>query len=131
MPKNAREKMLEMLKLNKRDVFYDVGCGNGQLLLEASPLVKKAIGIEIDPVRFLISRSRTRKMRNIRIIRGNLFRQNLSSATKMAVFLSPETNARLGEKIRKNAKAASYKWPIPGMKLIKHDAKNRIYLYGR
>lgn len=129
VPSNARKKMLHMLALNKQDVFYDLGCGDGQLLIEAAPKVKRAIGIEIDPIRFLIAKARASRYDNVKVIYGNIFRQNLNSATKISVFLSPETNIKLGKKLQlKSARVASYKWPISKLALIEYDKSNSIYL---
>lgn len=129
MPRETRKKMLDMLKLNKKDVFYDLGCGDGQLLMEASPKVKKAVGIEIDFIRFMIAKARTRKMKNVCVICGNIFGRNIGSATKIAIFLSKETNEKIWKKIPKKALVASYKWPVSGLKLMKQDKENRIYLF--
>lgn len=132
MPKSARKEMLKMLKLNKQDIFYDLGCGDAQLLLEAAPKVKQAIGIEIDPLRFIIAKMRTKKLRNTRIIYGNLFKIPLNKATKISIFLSPETNKKLGKKLNQESNktlVASYKWPIPNLNLIKEEKDHRIFLY--
>ena len=127
--------MIKLLNLNKQDIFYDLGCGDGQLLIEASPKVKQAIGVEIDPIRFLIAKARTAKTKNkqnIKVIYGNLFKTQFDKATKIAVFLCPETNIKLGKRLKQFSNkivAASYKWPIADLSLIKHDKKNRIYLH--
>lgn len=129
-PKRARKKMLQMLRLSKRDILYDLGCGDGQFLLEASPKVRQAIGIEIDPVRCLIAKFKARNRKNIKIVCGNLFKQNIRS-TKIVVFLLKGTNEKLGKKLKqecRNALIVSYKWPVAGLKLLKYDEKNRAYL---
>jgi len=128
MPREARKKMLRMLKLNKGDVFYDLGCGDGQLLMEASPKVRKAVGIEIDLIRFLIAKARTRKMKNVEVIFGDMRKRKLNGAGKVAVFLSKEANEKISGKIPEKALVASYKWPVSGLRLMKRDRKNRIYL---
>ncbi len=120
-----------MLKLNKKDIFYDLGSGTGSLLLEASPKVKKAIGIEIDPIRFLIAylRIKARKAKNVRLIFGNIFNMPLNRATKIFIFLSKEANAKLARKLKKETKAivVSYKWPVKNLKLIEKNSENRLY----
>lgn len=137
IPKEARIAMLNMLKLNKNDIFYDLGCGDGQLLIEAAPKVKKAVGIEIDPIRYAIAKARTKNKENIKIIHGNLFKLPLkqTKATKIGIFLCPETNIKLGKKLKRELKPktkimiASYKWQIPKLKLIKEEKDHRIFLY--
>jgi 16S rRNA A1518/A1519 N6-dimethyltransferase RsmA/KsgA/DIM1 with predicted DNA glycosylase/AP lyase activity len=128
VPKQARKQMLNMLALNKKDIFYDLGCGDAQLLIEASPKVKQAIGIEIDPLRFIIAKARASKYKNVKIVYGNLFKQNIGSATKIAVFLSPETNQKLGKILHGKKLVASYKWPVSSLRMKAYNAKNRVYL---
>ncbi|MEM4152856.1 MAG: SAM-dependent methyltransferase [Candidatus Pacearchaeota archaeon] len=131
-PKHVRKAISEILKLNKKDIFYDLGSGIGSLLLEVSPKVKEAIGIEIDPIRFLIAylKIRIKRVKNVKLIFGNIFNKNLNNATKIFVFLSKEANEKLGKKLNKETKNAivvSYKWPIKNLKLIKVDKENGLY----
>jgi len=130
-PKKVRKAAIKMLKLNKKDIFYDLGAGTGSLLLEASPKVKKAIGIEIDPIRFLIAylRIKARKAKNVKLIRGNIFNVPLKNATKVFLFLSKEANAKLAKKLKKetNAIVVSYKLPVKNLRLIEENRKNRLY----
>lgn len=154
MPEKERRAMLKMLNLNKKDIFYDLGCGDASLIIAAAHKVKKAIGIEIDPIRFLIAlfririRTKTSKIKNAKILYGNLFKipfNEKKEAIAIAVFLSKEANIKLGNKIKKELarekkgnskkgkkekiKIASYKWPIPSLKLVKYNKKHRIFLY--
>ncbi len=130
-PKKVRKIALKMLKLSKKDIFYDLGAGDGSLLIEASPRVKQAIGIEIDPIRFLIAylRIKARKVKNVKLILGDIFNVPLNNATKIFLFLSKEANEKLGKKLKKgtNAIVVSYKWPIKNLRLIKENNENRLY----
>jgi len=130
--KHKRAIALKMLELNKKDIFYDLGAGFGSMLIEASPKVKKAIGIEIDPIRFLIAylRIKIKKIKNAKIIFGNLFNVPLNDSTKIFAFLSKEANEKLGEKINKEFKRekiiiVSYKWPIKNINLA--EVNERLY----
>ena len=131
-PKQVRKIALKMLKLNKKDVFYDLGAGAGSLLLEAAPKVKKAIGIEIDPLRFLIAyfRTKVKKLENAEVVFGNLFSVPLNNATKIFLFLSKEASAKMAKKLKKEAKKAvivSYKWPITELRTIEKNQEYRLY----
>jgi len=131
-PKRVRRTMLNMLKLSKKDIFYDLGAGFGTVLLEAAPRVKQSIGFEIDPLRFLIIliRLKLRKIKNVKMIHGNIFKSKLEPKSKIFVFLSKETNEKLGEKLRSELKEAiivSYKWPVRGLKIVEKDNRHRIY----
>lgn len=131
-PKQVRKVALKLLKLSKKDIFCDLGSGTGSMLLEASPKVEKAIGIEIDPIRFLIAylRIKSKKVKNVKLVFGNIFNKKLNDATKIFVFLSKEANIKLGKKLEKESRKAvviSYKWPIKGLKLIEENKENRLY----
>lgn len=131
-PKDVRIQALKMLRLNKKDVFYDLGAGTGTLLIEASPKVKKAIGIEIDPLRFLITyfRIKARKMKNVKLLFGNIFNKKLNDATKIFLFLSKEVNEKIGQKLRKETKkvrVVSYKWPIKNLKIVRESRRYKLF----
>ncbi|MEM1535104.1 MAG: N-6 DNA methylase [Candidatus Pacearchaeota archaeon] len=132
-PPSQRRLAIKMLKLNKNDVFYDLGAGTGSMLIEASRRVKLAIGIEIDPIRALIAylRIKMKKIKNAKLIYGNLFKIHFSKATKLFVFLSREANEKLGNKLKQelseNAIVVSYKWPIKGLRLI--ERRGRLYCH--
>ena len=54
-PQNKVQRMLEMAKVQTDEVVYDLGCGDGRVLLTAARRFKaRAVGIEIDPLRFLL-----------------------------------------------------------------------------
>lgn len=131
-PRPVRKAAIKLLKLNKKDIFYDLGCGIGAVLLEVSPKVKEAIGIEIDLLRFLIVslRIKAKGLKNVKVLYGNLFNVPLNNATKIFLFLSKEATEKIGRKLKKEIKKAtivSYKWPIKNLKLIKEDKKNQLY----
>jgi predicted RNA methylase len=129
------EKMLEFAKLKKSDIVYDLGCGDARLIVAASPKVKKAIGIEIDPLRFLISWLKVKILgiKNARIIFGDFFRTDLHEADVIFLFLRQKTNDRLQKKFIKELKPGtrivSHYWIFHGWKPIKQDKKLRIYSY--
>ena len=124
------KEIAKRLHLNKKDIFVDLGCGTAEMLVEASRKVKKAIGIEIDPLRFLVAKLRTRKLSNVKVLRGNLFKIPVEG-NKIFVFLSKEANEKLGKRLSKlkNAMVVSYKWPLKNLRLIEKDDKERLFLY--
>jgi len=132
VPTRVLKKMIESAGLKKKDVVYDLGCGNGKILLEAAKFCKKARGIEIDPLRVLMARMKTGKMNNVEVIRGNLFRQNLRDANVIFIFLRQRTNDKLMEKFRKELKKGtkiiSHYWTLD-LKPFKVDKKLRVYEY--
>lgn len=127
--------MCKLAKINKNDVIYDLGSGDGQALLTAAKLGAKGIGVEIDPVRALISRivfGLNGVSSKIKIKRANFFDVNISDATVIFAYLVPKTLARLKPKFLKELKPGTrivtfvYKIDLP---LITSDKKNEVYVF--
>lgn len=135
--KSVVRKMLEMAEVDSDDVLYDLGSGDGRIVLEAARRYNaRAVGIEADPLRVIWSKIlvMTNGLQNqIQIVWGNLFHQNISNATVVTVFLWQRTNEKLKEKLleelRPGSRVVSYVWIFEGWKPIKVDTKDRIYLY--
>jgi hypothetical protein len=71
------------LKLGSQDVFYELGCGDGRVVTAIGQkfTATKCIGIEIQWWPYLLARWRTRKLSNVTIIHGDIFKQNIGDAT--------------------------------------------------
>ena len=103
------KKMIEFAGIKNNDTVYDLGCGDGRIVLAASKKCKKAIGIEIDPLRFIISwiKVKLTKTKNAKIIFGNFF--------NMRVLLLKEVKnlGRKGEIVKvKNGYGRNYLLPL-------------------
>lgn len=129
------ERMLEYANFTKRDIACDLGCGDGRLVIAAARKCKKAVGVEIDPLRFFISLIKVElsRVKNAKIIFGDLFKQDLREANVVFLFLRQKTNDRLKEKLEKDLKKGSrivsHYWIFKGWKPVKKDENLKIYLY--
>ena len=129
------EKMLEFATLKKTDVVYDLGCGDGRLVIAAARRCRKAIGIEIDPIRYFISNLKIKflGLKSAKIVIGNLFNRNLKDADVVFLFLNQKSNNKLQEKfnreLKKGTRIVSHYWIFKGWKAVMKDEKLRIYLY--
>ena len=99
--------ILEFADIKKNDVFYDLGSGDGRILVEAAKTGIKVFGIENDPLLNWIARRRVRKHENVSIIKGDIFKQDLSKATVIVAYLSQFLAERLQKKIKKEVKKNS------------------------
>lgn len=135
--KKLVDKMLEMVEIGSGDVLYDLGSGDGRIVMEA---VKRygvtAVGIEADPLRVLWSRMFIffyRIQNKTKIKWGNFFNEDISEATAVTLFLGDKANQKLKEKLIKELKegtpVVSYVWTFDGWTPTKVDRKDRIYLY--
>jgi len=96
----------------------------------------RGIGVEIDPSRVLIARIRiiTSGLGSlVKITRGDLFKEDLSRASVVVVYLVPKTLKRLEEKFYKElhlgTRVVSYVYPIEYLTEIARDKKNQVYIY--
>ncbi|MBM4240649.1 MAG: SAM-dependent methyltransferase [Euryarchaeota archaeon] len=129
--------MLEMAEVNAEDILYDLGSGDGRIVVEAARKYNAmAVGIEADPFRVIWSKLVIMILRlrgRVKIIWGNLFNHDLSEATVVTVFLWKKTNQRLKPKLQRELKpgtrVVSYVWTFKGWKPVKVDRKAEIYLY--
>ncbi len=124
------------VKLDKNDIIYDLGSGDGTLLITAAKeFGARAIGVEIDPLRVWISRILVffkGLNKKIRIVRKNFFRADISEATIVFMYLVPKALEALKPKLLKELKPGTkivtfvYKIDLP---IIDEDLKNEIYVY--
>jgi len=98
------ERIMNMTGVKKGDVFYDLGSGDGRLVIAAALRGAKAYGVEINIFRVWWSRWRIfwRGLSDkAKIIRGNFFNIDLSKATVVNAYLSQKTNNLLLPKLER------------------------------
>lgn len=136
----SREKvrrMLEMSGTGPSDVVYDLGSGDGRIILEAARTYHaRAVGIEADPLRVLLSRLAVKVLHagdRVKVVWGNFFHIDLSEATIVTVFLSQGTNQRLKAKLlselRPGARVVSYVWTFDDWTPASRDPGDKLMLY--
>ncbi|ACB39157.1 class I SAM-dependent methyltransferase [Pyrobaculum neutrophilum] len=108
---------------------YDLGCGYGRVLALARRMGAEVVGVEIDPVRWLICLLRCR----CRVLLADMFKVDVSDADVVYIFQWPSVNARLSEKfrreLRRGAYVVSYMWEVPGLELVEQSPELRVYIY--
>jgi SAM-dependent methyltransferase len=102
-PQEVVEKMIEMARVGPGDVVYDLGSGDGRLVIAAAKAgAREAIGIDIDPERVAEARDNVLAAGvedRVKIIEGDLFQMDLSGASVITLYLLPELNLRLRPKL--------------------------------
>ena len=131
------DRMLEMAEIDSGDVVYDLGSGDGRIVVEAARKYKaKGVGIEVDPLRVIwsiITVSVLRLNDKVKIVWGNIFHQNIDDATIVTLFLWQRTNQKLKEKLQNELKTGtrvvSYIWTFNDWIPVEVDEENHVYLY--
>ena len=97
VPKETIRQISENFNLDNTSVLYDLGCGDGRILIEASKLNPKTkmIGVEKALLPYFISKFNTRKFSNIKIIRGDIFKTDLSEPSHIFLYLYPQVLEKL------------------------------------
>jgi outer membrane protein assembly factor BamB/protein-L-isoaspartate O-methyltransferase len=122
-PQDIVDKMLELAALKQKDLVYDLGSGDGRIVIAAARRYGcKAVGYEIDPKLVEQSREKIGKERLgelVRIEHADLFTADLSGADVIAVYLPSNLLQRLlpqFEKLRPGSRIVSHQFAMPGIK---------------
>ncbi len=104
----AVQEMLKLAAVIKSDVVYDLGCGDGRIVIAAAKYHgARGVGIDIDPVRIKEARENARKAGvegSVRFEENDLFRSDIREATVVTLFLLPYINLKLRPKLLKDLK---------------------------
>lgn len=143
-PEHAVDRMLSMARLKPGDKLYDLGCGDGRILIAAVQKYKvKAVGIEISTRLAKSAAEHVKKeglQEDIKIVHGDFMRSDLSAANVVTLYLATTANdtlrPNLERYLRPSTRVVSYDYPIPGWKAIEtaetggyRGATHTIYLY--
>lgn len=100
--------MLKLADVKASDVVYDLGCGDGRIVVAAAKLHgARGVGIDINPERIAEARENARKAGVENLVRfeeNDLFEANIKDATVVTLFLLPNINIRLMPKLLKDLK---------------------------
>jgi SAM-dependent methyltransferase len=123
---------LDLLKLKKGQVVYDLGCGDGRFLKAAAQQGIKSVGYELNPFVFAYAWLTTRRYRKLVKIRwGNFWKADISKADAVFVFLLDKYMPQLDDKLKAEGKKglilASHTFKIPGKKPL--AKKYGVFLY--
>jgi SAM-dependent methyltransferase len=102
-PRRVAERMLQIAKVGRNDIVYDLGCGDGRLvIIAAKKHGARGVGIDIDPARIQEARTKAKAAKvgqRVEFIVGDLFLTDLSKATVVTLYLLPRLNRQLRPKL--------------------------------
>lgn len=115
-PQAVVDKMLEVANVHRGDVVYDLGCGDGRIVVTAAKRYgARAVGFDIDPERVAEAQENVRRagIQDLATIRqADVFTLDLTPATVVTIYLLPRLNLRLVPQLERLA---------PGTRIVSHD----------
>jgi precorrin-6B methylase 2 len=108
--------MMTAAEVGPGDVVYDLGCGDGEIVIAAALRGARAVGVDLDPRR--ITNARANAIRagvsdRVTLIEQDLFETDVSPATVVTLYLGPDVNRRLRPKLLRELR--------PGTRIVSHD----------
>jgi len=109
--------MLEIAQVGKNDLVYDLGCGDGRIVIAAAQKVgARGVGVDLDPERIKESLENARKANvanRVQFFQKDLFQTDIGKATVVMLYLWPEVNLKLRPKLLRELK--------PGTRVVSHS----------
>jgi predicted O-methyltransferase YrrM len=109
--------MLKVAKVGKDDILYDLGSGDGRIVITAAKeLGTRGVGVDIDPARITEARENALKAGvadKVKFLQQDLFATDIREATVVTLYLLPDVNRRLRPKLLSDLK--------PGTRVVSHN----------
>jgi ribosomal protein L11 methylase PrmA len=118
-PQKVVDEMLKLADVKEGDVVYDLGCGDGRIVVTALKKfnAKKGYGIDLNPERVKDSYENAKKAgveKNVKFEQGDVLKiKDVSEANVVTLYLLPDVNLRLAPMLKKTLK--------PGSRIVSHD----------
>ena len=137
-PITVVKNMLKLAKANDNDVVYDLGCGDGRILIAAVKDfgAKKAVGydLKMKMCETIMRKIEEKGLKNrVKVINGNFFLADISPASLVTLYLTTSGNLKLKPKLkdelRAGARIVSHDFPIQGWSTLKNGSPDH-YISG-
>lgn len=116
-PPEVVKAMLQLAKVSGSDVIYDLGCGDGRIVIEAAKSVgARGVGIDIDPERIAEANANARAAgvaSRVQFRQDDLFQTDFREATVVTLYLLPSLNVKLMPRLQRELK--------PGTRIVSHE----------
>ena len=111
------DRMLDVAGVRPGDVVYDLGCGDGRMVIAAAKKFgTRGVGVDLDPARIREARANAQRAgvdKSITFKVADLFETDLREATVVMIYLLPKVNRRLKPKLFAELQ--------PGARVVSHD----------
>jgi tRNA G37 N-methylase Trm5 len=110
-PPPVVDRMLKMAKVGKHDLLYDLGSGDGRIVIAAAKQYgARGVGIDLDPKRVEEAKANAKKAgveEKVRFMVGDLFKTDFSDATVVTLYLFPAVNRKLRPELWRQLKVGT------------------------
>lgn len=110
-PTNVVVEILDLAKIGAQDVVYDLGCGDGRIVIAAvKQRGARGVCVDIDPQRIRESKANAARAgvaQRIVFLNQDLFETDLTGATVVTLFLSPSINLKLRPKLARELRTGT------------------------
>lgn len=122
MARKDAERAMLLAGITRGDKVYDLGCGDGRVLVAAAQHGAHAIGYEVSLIPYLIACVRAWRLRKdplgtMRVSYGNFWTKDLSDADVVYLYLMPDSYDRIVQKLRAECdpgtRIITYVWSLP------------------
>lgn len=141
-PDDAIAAMIQLAQVTADDLVYDLGCGDGRLLVQAAQLGARGVGIDIDPVRIAEAQTLAAAAGvsdRLQFHQGNLYETTFEAATVVMLYLLPHLNVRLmpclQAQLRPGSRIVSHQFDMEGwepsqiISLTPSEEDSTLYLW--
>jgi SAM-dependent methyltransferase len=110
-PQPVVDKMLDLAKVKKGDVVYDLGCGDGRIVITAvKERGARGVGIDLNPQRIAEAKLNAKEAGvadKVEFTVGDLFKTDFSQASVVTLYLLPSVNAKLRPQLWRQLKVGT------------------------
>jgi SAM-dependent methyltransferase len=136
-PPHIVDAMLELAEVRSSDTIYDLGCGDGRIVIAAAKKYgARGVGIDLNPARIDHARANAIQAgvaERVNFELGDLFDANIRRATVVALYLLPEANLRLRDKLMREltpgTRVVSQSFAMGDWKSDREEVVDGIHIY--
>lgn len=142
-PEHVARRMLELAKVGPEDIVYDLGAGDGRIIIMAAKEFRaKAVGVEIrkDLYEQILRRIKIDGLEGkVKVINNDFFQVDISEASVVTLYLLTSVNEKLRPKLERElkvgARVVSHDFEVPGWKPVRVEnvrdywCDHKIYVY--